>query len=61
MARHKMTDGIEEGEYETSGVNDEVQTGESKPRGGNGSAKSNLFAHPRTEFAHKQPLSTGGV
>lgn len=43
------------GEYQTSGVNDDVKDGESKPRGGEGSAKSNIYAHPRTEFAHKQP------
>lgn len=49
----KSTDGIEAGEYQTSGVNDDVS--KSKERGGEGSAKSNLVAHPRTEFAHKQP------
>ena len=51
----KSKDGIEVGEYQTSGVNDDVKEGEAKPRGGDGSAKSNIYAHPRTEFAHKQP------
>ena len=55
----KSTDGIEAGEYETSGVNDDVKGGEAKPRGGEGSAKSNIYAHPRTEFAHKQPVTKG--
>ena len=53
----KSQEGIEAGEYQTSGVNDDVKEGESKPRGGDGSAKSNLIAHPRTEFAHKRPVT----
>ena len=51
----KSTDGIEEGEFETSGKDGELEQQESKQRGGDGSAKSNIIAHPRTEFAHKQP------
>jgi hypothetical protein len=51
----KSTDGIEVGSYQTSGVNDDVKEGEAKQRGGNGSAKFNIYAHPRTAFAHKQP------
>ena len=51
MTRTK--DGIEVGEFEGSGVNDPVS--ESKQRGGEGSARSNMIAHPMTEFAHKQP------
>lgn len=53
----KLKDGIEPGEYQTSGVNDDVKEGESKPRGGEGSAKSNIYAHPSTEFAHKRPVT----
>lgn len=53
----KSTDGIEVGEYQTSGVNDDVQEGEAKPRGGEGSAKYNIYAHPQTEFAHKRPMT----
>lgn len=49
----KSKDGIEVGEFEESGVNDRAT--EPKQRGGEGSAKSNQYAHPRTEFAHKQP------
>jgi hypothetical protein len=55
----KSKDGIEVGEFETSGVNDEMKSTEPKPRGGEGSARSNIFAHPRTEFAHKQPVTDG--
>ena len=57
MAKNQksMTDGIEVGEFETAGVNDDVQAGEAKARGGQGSAKSNIYAHPQAEFAHKQP------
>jgi len=52
----KSTDGIEVGEYEAGMKgNADIKEGESKPRGGEGSAKSNIYAHPRTEFAHKQP------
>ena len=51
----KSTDGIEEGEFATSGKDGELEQEESKQRGGDGSAKANLMAHPRTEFAHKQP------
>lgn len=51
----KSTDGIEVGEFETSGADNDLQQQESKQRGGEGSAKSNIYAHPRTEFAHKQP------
>ena len=47
--------GIEEGEFETSGVNDDVQAGEAKARGGEGAAKFKLIAHPRDEYAHKRP------
>ena len=57
----KSTDGIEVGSYQTSGVNDDVQDGESKPRGGNGSARMakpkmtpNAPAH---HFAHKRPVT----
>lgn len=53
----KSKDGIEAGEYQTAGLNDDVKDGESKPRGGEGSAKSNIYAHPRSEFAHKQPVT----
>jgi len=53
----KSKDGIEVGEFQTLGVNDDVKEGESKPRGGEGSAKYNIYAHPRTEFAHKQPMT----
>lgn len=53
----KSQDGIEVGEYQTSGVNDDVKDGESKPRGGEGSAKSTAMAHPQTEFAHKRPMT----
>lgn len=55
MAESK--DGIEVGEFETSGVNDDVKAGESKARGGEGSAKYNLIAHPRSEYAHKRPVT----
>ena len=55
MAQTK--DGIEVGEFQTSGVNDEMKSGESKPRGGEGSAKYNIYAHPQTEFAHKKPMT----
>jgi hypothetical protein len=51
----KTKDGIEVGEFEGSDA--DVKEGESKPRGGEGSAKSNIYAHPRTEFAHKQPVT----
>ena len=53
----KSQDGIEVGEYQTSGVNDDVKDGESKPRAGEGSAKSTAMAHPQTEFAHKRPMT----
>jgi hypothetical protein len=56
----KSTDGIEVGSYQTSGVNDDVQEGESKPRGGDGSA---MMAKPKVmpntpphHFAHKRPM-----
>jgi hypothetical protein len=55
----KLKDGIETGEFQTSGVNDSVNGGESKPRGGEGNAKASAFAHPVTEFAHKQPVTAG--
>ena len=51
----KSQEGIEAGEYQTAGVNDDVS--EPKQRGGEGSAKSNIFAHPRTELAHKKPMT----
>lgn len=51
----KSKDGIEVGEYEASAGNADIREGESKARGGDGSAKANIYAHPRTEFAHKQP------
>ena len=52
----KSTDGIESGEFEADlKGNADIKEGEAKPRGGEGSAKSNIYAHPRTEFAHKQP------
>jgi hypothetical protein len=55
----KLKDGIEVGEYQTSGVNDDVKEGESKPRGGEGSAimgkpKGGLQPH---HFAHSQPVT----
>ena len=56
----KSQDGIEVGEYQTSGVNDDVKEGESRPRGGEGSAKSMARAHPQTEFAHKRPVTDHG-
>lgn len=49
----KSQDGIEAGEFEGPVVDDKAT--EPKERGGNGSARSNLIAHPRTEFAHKRP------
>lgn len=49
----KLKDGIEVGEFEGEAEN--AKTPEPKQRGGDGSAKSNIYAHPRTEFAHKQP------
>lgn len=51
----KSTDGIEEGEYE--GPEKDAEASEPKQRGGNGSAKFNLIAHPMTEFAHKKPVT----
>jgi hypothetical protein len=52
----KSTDGIEAGEYEADVKgNADIREGEAKPRSGEGSAKSNIYAHPRTEFAHKRP------
>jgi hypothetical protein len=57
----KSTDGIEVGSYQTSGVNDDVQEGESKPRGGNGSAtmaKPKMVANAASHhFAHKRPVT----
>ena len=55
----KSKDGIEVGEFQTSAIDKDLQQEESKQRGGQGSAKPNIYAHPRTEFAHKQPV-TGG-
>ena len=55
MAQTK--DGIEVGEFETSAKDGDLQQEESKQRGGEGSAKSNLIAHPRTEYAHKRPVT----
>jgi hypothetical protein len=51
----KSKDGIEVGGYQTSGADRDLQQDEPKQRGGEGSAKSNIYAHPRDEFAHKQP------
>ena len=53
----KSKDGIEVGQFQTSGVNDDVKEGESKPRGGEGSARSNACAYPCTEYAHKRPMT----
>lgn len=53
----KSKDGIEVGEFQTSAKDGELEQQESKQRGGAGSAKSNIYAHPRTEFAHKQPVT----
>lgn len=53
----KSKDGIEPGEFQTTGVNDEMKSTEPKGRGGEGSARSNIFAHPRTEMAHKRPMT----
>ena len=53
----KSKDGIEVGEFETSGKDADLEQQESKQRGGEGSAKANIYAHPRTEFAHKQPVT----
>lgn len=47
--------GIEEGEFEMSGKDDIAS--EPKQRGGDGSAKSNIYAYPQTEFAHKRPVT----
>ena len=51
----KSTDGIDVGEFEGEETN--AKASEPKQRGGEGSAKSNIYAHPRTEFAHKQPVT----
>ena len=70
---HKAPGGIEAGEYQTSGVNDAVGDGESKPRGGYGSARDvrdhreKMAAEGRMRrdratphmFAHKMPLIDG--
>jgi len=53
----KSKDGVEEGEFETSGKNADLEQEESRQRGGTGSAKSNLIAHPRSEYAHKRPVT----
>ena len=53
----KSTDGIEAGEFE--GPEKDDKASEPKQRGGEGSARSNIYAHPRTEFAHKQPVTKG--
>lgn len=53
----KSKDGIEVGEFQTSGVNDEMKDTEPKARGGEGSAKSNMCAYPCTELAHKRPMA----
>lgn len=55
MAESK--DGIEVGEFE--GPEKDAVATEPKQRGGEGSAKSNIYAHPRDEFAHKRPLTNG--
>ena len=54
----KSKDGIEEGEFETSGADRDLEQEESKQRSGTGSAKSNLIAHPRSEYAHKRPVTS---
>jgi hypothetical protein len=62
----KSTDGIEKGSFQTSGVNDDVQEGEAKPRGGNGSAKMTNpkmavnGSTPNHHFAHKRPVTGHG-
>lgn len=55
MAQSK--DGIEVGEYQTSGADGDLEGSEPKQRGGDGSAKSNLIAYPRSEYAHKRPVT----
>jgi hypothetical protein len=52
----KSGGGIEVGSYQTSGVNDDVKDGESKPRGGEGSARSGDSLPPH-HFAHKRPVT----
>jgi hypothetical protein len=54
----KMADGIEVGQFQTSGVNDDVKAGESKSRGGEGSAISRSVAMSNAapeRFAFKRP------
>jgi hypothetical protein len=57
----KSKDGIEQGQYQTSGVNDDVMEGEAKPRGGDGSAvMKQSKAMPSHHFAHKRPVTDRG-
>ena len=49
--------GIEEGSYQTSGADGDLQGSEPKQRGGDGSAKANIYAYPQTDFAHKRPVT----
>ena len=51
----RLKEGIEVGEFEGPEKDDKAT--EPKQRGGEGSAKSNLIAHPRTEYAHKRPVT----
>ena len=51
----RLKEGIEVGEFE--GPEKDAKASEPKQRGGEGSAKSNLIAHPRTEYAHKRPVT----
>jgi hypothetical protein len=53
----KSTDGIEEGSFQTSGVNDPID--EPKQRGGDGSAvmEKPKSSTPNHHFAHKRPVT----
>lgn len=51
----RLKDGIEVGEFE--GAEKDDKASEPKQRGGNGAARSNIVAHPQTEFAHKRPVT----
>ena len=51
----ELKNGIEVGEFE--GPEKDDRASEPKQRGGEGSAKSNIYAHPQTEFAHKRPVT----
>ena len=54
MGDVRLKEGIEVGEFEGPEKNDKAS--EPKQRGGDGSAKCN-YAHPQTEYAHKQPVT----